>query len=97
MPAQRRALARRGRPSLVRIEKSWIAARSAVLEAPRRVENPGVESPQQKGDSLMEIHELDQLGDEIAELSAHLEAATAQLLEKGTQSNRLSEDKFWRR
>jgi hypothetical protein len=29
----------------------------------------------------MEIHELDQLGDEIAELSAHLEAATARLLD----------------
>src|SRR5256885_1340260 len=29
----------------------------------------------------MEIHELDRLGDEIAELSAHLEAATAHLLE----------------
>jgi len=29
----------------------------------------------------MEIHELDQLGDEIAELSAHIEAATAHLLD----------------
>ena len=29
----------------------------------------------------MEIHELDQLGDEIAELSAHIEAATAPLLD----------------
>ncbi len=29
----------------------------------------------------MEIHELDQLGDEIAELAAHLEAATARLLD----------------
>src|SRR2546427_3863546 len=29
----------------------------------------------------MEIHELDRLGDEIAELSAHLEAATAHLLD----------------
>ncbi|MEK7715117.1 MAG: DUF222 domain-containing protein, partial [candidate division NC10 bacterium] len=29
----------------------------------------------------MEIHELDQLGDEIAELSAHLDAATARLLD----------------
>src|SRR3989475_6285303 len=29
----------------------------------------------------MEIHELDRLGDEIAELSAHLDAATARLLD----------------
>ncbi|MGH7275483.1 MAG: DUF222 domain-containing protein, partial [Candidatus Rokuibacteriota bacterium] len=29
----------------------------------------------------MEIHELDRLGDEIAELSAHIEAATAHLLD----------------
>ena len=29
----------------------------------------------------MDIHELDQLGDEIAELSAHLDAATAHLLD----------------
>ncbi|MBI2161961.1 MAG: DUF222 domain-containing protein [Candidatus Rokubacteria bacterium] len=29
----------------------------------------------------MELHELDQLGDEIAELSAHIEAATAHLLD----------------
>src|SRR3990170_3736833 len=66
MPAQRRALARRGH------------------------ENPGVESPQQKGDSPMELlppsplgpyAALDRLGDEIAELSAHLEAATAHLLD----------------
>src|SRR5256886_13667163 len=93
MPAQRRALARRHRHGRVRVEKSWIAARSSLLQAPRRPENPGVESPQQKGDSLMEIltsdlpspeepaAELDRLGDEIAELSAHREAATAHLLE----------------
>src|SRR3990167_7560894 len=81
MPAQRRALARQGRQGRARPEKSWSAARSFVLEAPRRLENPGVESPQQKGDSFMEIHELDRLGDEIAELSAHLEAATARLLD----------------
>ena len=29
----------------------------------------------------MELHELDRLGDEIAELSAHIDAATARLLE----------------
>src|SRR5438132_13342122 len=93
MPAQRRALARRRRHGRVRIEKSWIAARSSILQVPRRLENQGVESPQRKGDSFMEIRtpdiptalepaaELDQLGDEIAELSAHIEAATAHLLD----------------
>src|SRR3990167_9219262 len=82
--------ARRGRHRRVRTKKPWIAARSSISEAPRRPENPGVESPQQKGDSPMELvtpsplgpyAALDRLGDEIAELSAHLEAATAPLLD----------------
>src|SRR6185369_2839316 len=59
----------------------------------RRFQNRGVESPQDKGDSIMEtrtldvvttpepIAELDRLGDEIAELAAHLDAATAHLLD----------------
>src|SRR5437667_896541 len=93
MPAQRHTLARRRRHGCVRIEKSWIATRSSILEAPRRPENPGVESAQNKGDSPMNTRtpdlratrepagELDQLGDEIAELSAHIEAATARLLD----------------
>ena len=66
---------------------------SPVLEARRGLRNPGVESPQTKGASPWRIHsptipatpdaaaELDRLGDEIAELSAHLEAATARLLD----------------
>src|SRR3970040_1479257 len=80
MPAQRSVLARRGRHRQF-VRKNL--ARSAIARpggsgVPRK---PGCrESPQQKGDALMEIHELDQLGDEIAELSAHLEAATARLL-----------------
>src|SRR5437867_11003817 len=53
MPAQQRARARRRRHGRVRSEKSWIAARSSILEAPRRPENPGVESAQNKGDSPM--------------------------------------------
>src|SRR3990172_6900390 len=81
MPAQRRALARRGRQGRVHLEKPWIAPRSSVLEAPRGRETPGGEFFQQKGDAFMEIHELDRLGDVIAELSAHLEAATAHLLD----------------
>src|SRR2546426_1595708 len=80
MPTQRLTLARRARHRWL-ARKKRIAARSPVLEAPRCLENQGVESPQQKGDSLMEIHELDRLGDEIAELSAHIEAATARLLD----------------
>src|SRR5260370_42455963 len=81
MLAQRPVLTRRGPHGRVHLEKSWIAARSFIQEASRRLENPGVESPQRKGDSLMEIREFDRLGDEIAELSAHLEAATARLLD----------------
>src|SRR3989449_2039423 len=61
--------------------------------APGRLRKWGIESPQRKGDSFMEIgtlpivptpesiQELDRLGDEIAELAAHLEAATARLLD----------------
>src|SRR5438128_6241491 len=93
MRAQRHTLARRRRHGRVRIEKSWIATRSSILEAPRRPEPPGVESAQNKGDSPMNTRtpdlratrepagELDRLGDEIAELSAHIEAATAHLLD----------------
>src|SRR3990167_4026552 len=82
--------ARRGRHRRVRTKKSWIAARSSIVQAPRQPENLGVESAQQKGDSPMELvtpsplgpyAALDRLGDEIAELSAHLEAATAPLLD----------------
>jgi hypothetical protein len=40
------ALPWRGAQDQARLEKSWIAARSSVLEAPRRVENSGVESAQ---------------------------------------------------
>src|SRR5713101_5807264 len=63
----------------------------------RRRRNRGLESSQQKGGLAMEtrppdfpttlqptsprIAELDRLGDEIAELSAHLDAATARLLD----------------
>src|SRR2546426_6902596 len=61
--------------------------------APGRLRKWGIESPQRKGDSFMEIgtlrivptpesiQELDRLGDEIAELAAHLDAATARLLD----------------
>src|SRR5439155_21946513 len=74
-------------------ENSWMAAGSLVLEAPGRVENRGVESAQSYG-GLADGHqrsdlrptpthivELERLGDEIAELSAHLDAATARLLD----------------
>src|SRR5207248_3134612 len=69
------------------------APRSLVLEAPRTLENRGVESAQKnRGESPMNTPScvsiapvieptagvaahLDRLGDEIAELSAHLDAA----------------------
>src|SRR5262245_27546323 len=46
---------------------------------------PGIESPQREGRLVMQNIpsdlDLDRLGDEIAELSAHLDAATARLLD----------------
>jgi 5-methylcytosine-specific restriction endonuclease McrA len=75
-----------------RQQKSLGVSGSPVLEATRWVRNAGVESAQ--GRFVMDMHspdiavnvkrtaELDQLGDEIAELSAHLEAATARLLDR---------------
>src|SRR5262245_59121613 len=50
------------------------------LHAPRKpLENRGVESAHRR--LPMPTTDLDRLGDEIAELSAHLDAATAHLLE----------------
>jgi hypothetical protein len=78
---------RRGRP-----EKMIARAESPVLGPHRWFRKRGVESPQQ-GKTRMEIQspnifaiperlaELDRLGDEIAVLSAHLDAATARLLD----------------
>src|SRR5438874_4295132 len=71
----------------------WILLRSPLVVPPRWLRNRGVDSAQQRGDSPMEIRtpdtpailapavKLDRLGDEIAELSAHLDAATARLLD----------------
>src|SRR5687767_13228316 len=67
-------------------------SKSRRLVARRCLRKPGVDSPQQRGrvmpiDSpiipavLGQTAELDRLGDEIAELSAHLDAATARLLD----------------
>src|SRR3990172_3954713 len=73
-----------------RPRKIAIAPRSPALEPPKSLENRGVESPQKKGDSGMALcapapmtptAELDRRGDEIAELSAHIEAAPAPLLD----------------
>src|SRR5207247_8144585 len=75
------------------LKKSLLGERSLGWEARASRENPGIESEKYREDALMEIrtpdvhatHELaanlDRLGDEIAELSAHLDAATAQLLD----------------
>src|SRR5204862_3503642 len=64
-----------------------------LVVPPRWLRSPGVDSAQQRGDSPMEIRtpdtpailapvaELERLGDAIAELSAHLDAATARLLD----------------
>jgi hypothetical protein len=45
----------------------------------------------------MPVAELDRLGDQIAELSAHLEAATARLLDLIRVSGLLSQDRGPRR
>src|SRR2546430_14151874 len=80
-------------PCVLRHGKIGIVRRSPLVVPPRWLENPGVESPQHKGDSPMEICtpdtpatlapavELERLGEEIAELSAHIDAATARLLD----------------
>src|SRR5207237_10155235 len=70
-------------------QKPFASEKSLVPEASRRLENQGIELFQEEG-LAMQIHapstlhpaaEMDRLGDEIAELSAHLVAATARLLE----------------
>src|SRR5882724_1162645 len=78
-------------------ERSWHPLNSRALDDSRACRYRGVESTQQKGGLAMKtrppdflttllptpprIVEIDRLGDEIAELSAHLEAATARLLD----------------
>src|SRR5437899_1634799 len=71
--------------------RSSLGPESSPWLAPRRLRKRGVES--QQGRPAMHIHspvlftppervqELDRLGDQIAELSAHVEAATAHLLD----------------
>src|SRR6266540_3389074 len=55
--------------------------RSPLVAPPRWLRNSGVESPRVEGGLAMDTLALDRLGDEIAELSAHLDAATARLLD----------------
>src|SRR6266436_7946799 len=62
------------------VAKKSIVARAPLVVCPRRLRNAGVESPMRRG-TAMETRSLDRLGDEIAELSAHLDAATARLLD----------------
>src|SRR6185369_12182074 len=73
--------------------KSSLISASLVLSAPGRLRKRGCRVASVEGRLAMNIHatpirmtlgpvaELDRLGDEIAELSAHLEAASARLLE----------------
>src|SRR5207248_7201780 len=70
--------------------KMWILPQSPLVAPPRWLRNRGVDSAQSKGESPMNtalraprepVGELDRLGDGIAELSAHLDAATARLLD----------------
>src|SRR5438105_1134831 len=68
----------------------WILPQSPLVVPPGWLRNRGVDSAQSKGESPMTsapgatrepVGELDRLGDAIAELSAHLDAATARLLD----------------
>jgi hypothetical protein len=74
------------------IEKIWFTWESLLLIARRWLRKRGVGSGQQEEIAMdirspevvatpEHIAELDRLGDEIAELSAHLDAATARLLD----------------
>src|SRR5713101_311616 len=65
------------------LAKLSIVPRSPLVVPPRWLRNSGVESPQTEGGLAMQMcsANIDRLGDEIAELSAHLEAATARLLD----------------
>src|SRR6267142_7274830 len=59
--------------------KMSVAPRSPRGGPPGGLRNSGVESPHVEGGLAMKTLSLDRLGDEIAELSAHLDAATARL------------------
>ncbi len=71
------------RASWAHHEKGAILPPSLSVEPPRWLRNSGVESPKAEGGRVMQMSssDLDRLGDEIAELSAHLDAATARLLD----------------
>src|SRR6059036_3583174 len=59
-----------------------VGPRSPLVVPPRWLRNSGIESPcRRTGRLAMETLSLDRLGDVIAELSAHLDAATARLLD----------------
>ena len=63
--------------------KMWIVQRSSLGVPPRWLRNSGVESLRQRETSPCRLcpSDLDRLGDEIAELAAHLDAAIARLLD----------------
>src|SRR5438093_2124331 len=81
MPPQRSIDARRSHRGCVRrknVDQATIAAWRASPVAPKR----GCKvAPAAEGGLAMDTRSLDRLGDEIAELSAHLDAATARLLD----------------
>src|SRR5512132_1999858 len=95
-PSARASSGRRTRAPLCKLtgpdQKSLRPRKWLVTEASRELEKQDVEWPQHEEASMQAPSppvvttqhpgaELDRVGDEIAELSAHLDAATARLLE----------------
>src|SRR3989449_1629586 len=79
-PSQRSTEARRSHRGCVRrknVDRAAIAAWRASPMAP----NLGCRVASAEGGRAMDTRALDRLGDEIADLSAHLDAATARLLD----------------
>src|SRR2546427_13213155 len=67
--------------SRVRRRKMSVGPRSPLVAPRGWIRNSGVESAHVEGGLAMDTLSLDRLGDEIAELSTHLDAATARLLD----------------
>src|SRR6267142_6178792 len=80
MPRLRSAEARRSRRRRL-VAKNVVRVEIAACRARQIAPKLGCRVAPAEGGLVMEMLSRDRLGDEIAELSAHLEAATARLLD----------------